>query len=133
MDPKTVVRDFWASYQKGDLETTWAQYISEDIVIHPGSGPEVTRQTWLDAEQALFGAFTDVRVEVLDQVAEGEKVATRWAVTATQTGEFFGVPSTGRTATLTGTTVSVVKDGKIVEHWAEISIPQFLQQLAGAA
>ncbi|GAA3483109.1 hypothetical protein GCM10018966_076410 [Streptomyces yanii] len=48
-------------------------------------------------------------------------------------GEFFGAPSAGHTATLTGTTVYVVRDGKIVELWAGISIPQFLQQLAGTA
>jgi predicted ester cyclase len=132
MDPKTVVRDFWASYEKGDLETTWAQYVSSELVIHPSSGYEFTRESWLAAEQALFAAFTDVRVEVRDQVADGAKVATRWAVTGRQTGEFFGVPSSGRTATLTGTTVDVVRDGMIAEHWAEVGVPLFLQQLAAA-
>lgn len=47
MDPKTVIRDYWASYERGELEATWSRYIAEDIVIHPGSGPEVTRQSWL--------------------------------------------------------------------------------------
>ncbi|MCZ4122320.1 ester cyclase [Streptomyces sp. H39-S7] len=51
-------------------------------------------------EKNLLDAFTALRVEVLDQIAEGTKVATRWQLTATQTSEFFGVPSQGRTATL---------------------------------
>jgi steroid delta-isomerase-like uncharacterized protein len=129
MDPKTVVRQFWAGYEKGDLDTVWATYVSPDLVIHPSSGYEFTRETWLTAEKALVGSFTDLRVEVLDTVAEGDKVATRWSITGTQTAEFFGVPSSGRTATLTGTTVDVVRDGRLAEHWAEVGVPGFLQQL----
>lgn len=132
MDPKTVVQQFWASYEQGDLDTTWKTYVSPALVIHPSSGYEFTRETWLGAEKDLIAAFDDVRVEVLDQVAEGTKVATRWALTATQKAEFFGVPSAGRTATLTATTVEVVEDGLIVEHWAEVGVPQFLQQLSAA-
>ncbi|MFJ1651423.1 ester cyclase [Streptomyces sp. NPDC088337] len=133
MEPKTVVRNFWTDYEKGDLESTWDQYIAADLTIHPSSGFEFTRQSWLEAEQALFAAFTDVHVEVLDQVAEGDKVATRWALTARQTGEFFGVPSAGRSGRLTGTTFDVVRDGKIAEHWGEVGVPHFLHQLGGAA
>jgi len=96
----------------------------------PSSGYEFTRNSWLEAEKALHAAFTIIRVTVLDQVQDGDKVATRWAVTAQQTGEFFGVPSKGRTATLTGTTFDRIVDGKLAEHWAEVGVPQFLQQLA---
>ena len=130
MDPKTVLQQFWADFEKGDLDHTWDTYVSPDLVIHPSSGYELTRATWLAAEKALFSSFDNVRVQVLDQVREGDKVATRFAVTGTQKAEFFGVPSTGRTATMTGTSVDVVRDGRIVEHWAEVGISHFLQQLA---
>lgn len=130
MDPKTVVQQFWAGYEKGDLDTTWDTYVSPDLVIHPSSGFEFTRESWLATEKDLIAAFGNVRVEVLDQVAEGAKVATRWKLTATQKAEFFGVPSQGRTATLTGTTVDIVQHGRLVEHWAEVGVPGFLQQLA---
>jgi len=99
-------------------------------VIHPSSGYEFTRQTWLQAEQALHAAFTDIEVKVLAQIENEDMVATRFAVTGRQTGEFFGVPSTGKSATLTGTIFDRVQDGKLAEHWAEIGVSQFLQQLA---
>ncbi|WP_250007634.1 ester cyclase [Actinoplanes sp. M2I2] len=104
--------------------------MSPDLIIHPSSGYELTRATWLAAEKPLFSSFDNVRVQILDQVREGDKVATRWALTGTQKAEFFGVPSAGRTATMTGTTFDVVRDGRIVEHWAEVGISHFLQQLA---
>ncbi|MCI2424269.1 ester cyclase [Saccharopolyspora sp. K220] len=116
MDPKAVVRQFWASYEKGDLDITGDIYVSPDLVIHPSSGFEFTRESWLAIEKDLVAAFDDLSVEVLDQVAEGAKVATRWKVTATQKAEFLGVPSQGRTATLHGTTFDIIQDGQLVEH-----------------
>lgn len=133
MDARTTVRNFWESYEKGDLDKTWEHFVASDIVIHPSSGYEFTRETWMGAEKALFASFEDVKIDVIDQVQEGDKVATRWSLTARQTGEFFGVPSQGRTATLTGTTVDRVRDGKIIEHWAEVGVPLFLQRLSGVA
>ncbi|MEU4143010.1 ester cyclase [Streptomyces parvulus] len=130
MDSKTVVQQFWASYVKGDLDATWDTYVDAELVIHPASGFEFTRESWLAIEKDLIASFDDVRVDVLDQVAEGDKVATRWQMTATQKAEFLGVPSQGRTATLTGTTVDIVRDGKLAEHWAEVGTAVFLQQLA---
>lgn len=125
-----VARGFWESWGRGDLELTWAEYVHPDIVIHPSSGYEFTRDSWLEAEQALHSAFTDIEVTVLAQVEDADMVATRFAVTGRQTGEFFGVPSSGRSATLTGTIFDRVQDGKLAEHWAEIGVQQFLKQLS---
>ncbi len=71
MDPKTVVREFWASYEKGDLDATWSTYVSPGLVIHPPIGFDFTRESWLGAEKALVASLDGVRVEVLDQVVEG--------------------------------------------------------------
>ncbi|HWO66139.1 MAG TPA: ester cyclase [Umezawaea sp.] len=130
MEPKTVVRQYWAGFEKGDLDTTWETYVAPEPVIHPASRYEFTRESWPAAEKELLASFTDLRVEVLDQVAEGDKVASRRRITATQTSEFSGVASRGRTATLTGTTVDRVVDDLIVEHWAEVGVPGFLRQLS---
>ena len=127
---KTIAREFWESWGRGDLDATWSQYVAENIVIHPSSGYEFTRDSWLGAEKALHAAFADIEVVVIDQIENGDMVATRFAVTARQTEEFFGVPSTGKTATLTGTIFDRVEGGKLAEHWAEIGVAQFLQQLS---
>lgn len=126
----TIAREFWESWGRGDLEATWAEYVHPDIVVHPSSGYEFNRESWLQTEQALQAAFTDIEVKVLGQIEDGAMVATRWSVTARQTGEFFGVPSSGKTATLTGTTFDRVQDGKLAEHWAEVGVSPFLQQLS---
>ena len=127
---QTTAREFWESWGRGDLKATWKQYVSDEIVIHPSSGYEFTRESWREADQWLHDAFEDIRMDVLDQIADGDMVATRWSLTGRQQNEFFGVPSTGKTATLTATVFERVTGGKITEHWAEVGVLQFLQQLA---
>lgn len=132
VDPKTVVKEFFTSYERGDLDETWRSWLADDLVVHPVLGQQFTRQSWLEAEKMLVAALEDLRVTVLDQIAEGNKIATRYAITGRQTKEFFGNPSYGRTGTLTGTNLDIIKDDKIVEHWAELAMMQFLQQLRGS-
>ncbi|MFE6552119.1 ester cyclase [Streptomyces sp. NPDC057746] len=60
----------------------------------------------------------DFAFTVEDQIAEGDKVCTRWSWKGRHTGEFLGIPPTGREVTMTGTTVfRCGADGKIVEGW----------------
>ena len=68
----------------------------------------------LDILRAAFPGFS-VRVE--DQVAEGEKVATRITVTGTHRGDFLGVPATGKQCSVGAIMIDRVVGGKLVEHW----------------
>jgi predicted ester cyclase len=127
---KTVVKEFWASYNRGKLDETWKTYVAEDLILHPPAGVDLDRESWLAMEKALFAAFENVDVKVLEQVVEGDMVASRWSLTARQKAEFMGVSSRGRTATVTGILLDRVRDDKIVEHWAEVGLPHFLQVLS---
>jgi predicted ester cyclase len=49
-------------------------------------------------------------------VAEGDKVAIQLAFEGTQSGDFFGIPPTGRCVTFSGIHILRIADGKIVEH-----------------
>ena len=75
-----------------------------------------------DLEKFLAGinkAFPDLRATVDDMVAEGDKVVTRYTLHGTHKGDFMGTPATGKEVTVTGITISRIKDGKIVEEWEE--------------
>jgi steroid delta-isomerase-like uncharacterized protein len=63
-------------------------------------------------------------------VAEGDKVVVRGTVSGTHTGaDLFGVPASGKRLEWTGTDVSRVVDGKIVERWLNADIMGLMQQL----
>jgi steroid delta-isomerase-like uncharacterized protein len=108
------------------------ELIAATYVFHtPGSppglppGPEGFHQF----ASAFLTAFPDVHTSIEDQLAEGDKVVTRWTSRGTNTGSLFGMPTTGKSATITGITIDRFAEGKIVESWDELDQLGMLQQL----
>jgi steroid delta-isomerase-like uncharacterized protein len=66
---------------------------------------------------ALREAFPDLQVTVEDQIAEGDKVVTRWTARGTHKGEFQGAAPTGKHGAITGITIDRIANGKVVECW----------------
>ena len=66
---------------------------------------------------AYRSAFPDVRFVVEEQIAEGEKVASRWTARGTHRGEFLGIAPTGEGVAVTGIEFDRVAGGKIEEAW----------------
>jgi steroid delta-isomerase-like uncharacterized protein len=62
-------------------------------------------------------AFPDMRLVVEDQIAEGDKVVTRWRGEMTHLGALGGVEPTGNRVTISGITIDRFESGKIVEAW----------------
>jgi predicted ester cyclase len=131
MTADEVVRQFYESYNDRDLDKTYEQYVSHNLINHAFGGA-YDRAGWLAADQALVAAFTDLHVEVLDQIVQGDRVATRFAMTGTQSGEFYGIAGSGAKATLTGTAFDRIEDEKITEHWSDSDLGGFMQQLTPA-
>jgi uncharacterized protein YndB with AHSA1/START domain/ketosteroid isomerase-like protein len=81
----------------------------------------------------LFAAFSDVHVEVEDQIVEGDRVVQRQRATAVHTGEFLGIAPTGRKVHWTGNHIYRIANGQIAEAWSELSLHDLLAQLSGPA
>jgi steroid delta-isomerase-like uncharacterized protein len=97
----------------------------------PGSPPELPPGPAGIKQFAslYFTAFPDIRVTIEDQVAEGDRVVTRWRAHGTNTGSLFGMPATNQSATITGITIDRIAGGKIVETWTNFDNLGMLQQL----
>jgi steroid delta-isomerase-like uncharacterized protein len=91
-------------------------------------GPEGAKQF----VPILRSAFPDFKFTVVDQVAEGDRVATRWIIRGTHHGEFQGVPPTGRKVEISGITIFRVADGVLVDGWTNEDLLGLLQQLGAA-
>lgn len=74
-------------------------------------------------------AFPDLHVEILDQIAEGEKVVTRLRMRGTQTGTLMTIPASGKEIDITGIRIDRVLDGKIVESWFQLDMFGMLSQI----
>jgi steroid delta-isomerase-like uncharacterized protein len=78
---------------------------------------------------ANLAAFPDLEINIQDQIAENDLVATRYVMRATHQGEFANVPPTGKTFTITGIEIHRFKSGKLVELWNIPDMLGALQQL----
>ena len=78
---------------------------------------------------AINNGFPDLRNNIEDMVAEGDKVAVRFNVTATHKGEFQGIPATGKTLSFSGMAFFTILDGKVTEEWATVDMMGLMQQI----
>jgi steroid delta-isomerase-like uncharacterized protein len=74
-------------------------------------------------------ASPDLRFDVEESFASGDRVASRWTATGTHRGEFRGVPPTGRAVTVHGCTVNEVREGKIARAWIYWDSATLMRQL----
>lgn len=82
--------------------------------------------------QEFRGAFPDFYDIIEDQIAEGNKVVTRFTSQGTQRGEWMGIPPTNKKICLSGVIIDRIEDGKIVESWVNWDLQGLLDQLGVA-
>jgi predicted ester cyclase len=81
---------------KGNIEAA-AKYIWEDVIEQvplPGQGPGLNGLK--DTIRAMRAGFPDIVFSIHEQIAEGDKVVSRFEWTGTHKGSFLGIPPTGR-------------------------------------
>jgi steroid delta-isomerase-like uncharacterized protein len=126
---KTIARKVFEDIQSQGNLALIDEIVAGDYVGHTPladlHGPEDAKQF----EHMLHEAFPDYRVTVEDQIAEGDKVATRWTAQGTHKGKFQGMPATGKNIKTTGLTIFRIANGKLVEGWNNPDLLGMLQQL----
>ena len=87
----------------------------------------------LDGEKAyiqmVHQGFSDVDATMERFVQDGDQVAWRWSMTARHTGDFMGIPATGKTIRITGNDMGVLRDDKLAELWLEYDALSLMKQL----
>lgn len=88
-------------------------------------GPESIKQVL-----AIYrGAMPDMRFDIEDMIAEGEKVSWRWTARGTNTGSLMNIPPSGKSVNISGTVVSRFANGKWTEDWANWDTLGLMQQI----
>lgn len=105
--------------------------LDEDYLYHgPGLMEEVRgREAFKQAIEMFRTAIPDLRETIEDQIAEGDKVVSRFISRGTHKGELMGAPPTGKQLTIKGTDISLIRNGKIVEAWVMWDALAFVQQI----
>lgn len=98
---------------KGDIEAA-EQYVWEDVIEQvplPGQGPGLDGLK--EILRAMRAGFPDLVFSIQEQIAEDDKVASRFEWTGTHSGEFLGVPPTGRAVRVWGVVIDRLESGRI--------------------
>jgi predicted ester cyclase len=126
---KRVARANFEFYDRGDIDAQMALYDPACKVYLPGRPGPIGRDGFRAFIAGLLAAFGDNRHAIEDQIAEGDRVLTRWRWEGVHRGELFEIAPTGRRAELGGMNVDRVVDGRIVERWGQFDMLTLLRQL----
>jgi steroid delta-isomerase-like uncharacterized protein len=126
---KQVVRQYFELLNLQDTEKMGQLVSSTNYSFHfPGMRP----MDWKGDKEfitTINNGFPDLRNNIEDIVAEGDKVAVRFNVAATHKGEFQGIPATGKKLSFSGMAVFTILDGKVTEEWATADMMGLMQQI----
>jgi len=116
---KSLVRRFYEDYYNNRRLDMIDEMFSTSYVHHT---PEVLEgkmgyEEYREHILVLSRAFPHMKVTIEDQVAEEDKVATRFTMYGTQEGDLPGIPSQGREIKVPVMTIMKVHGGKITEGW----------------
>jgi len=116
----------------GDLDVA-DEIFASDYLHHdpanPDPRPVVGPQGVKAHLTSLKGAFPDLIFDIDDIVADGDSIVVRWTARGTNTGDYFGMPATGKPIDITGMNTWNTRDGMAIEGWVNRDDMGLLQQL----
>lgn len=115
-------------YEEGLNQGRFEVPYSEDFVGHGGNAT-FTHADGMAEAKGWRDAFPDLDITVEKQVAERDLVAVHWTARGTNTGTGNGLPATGRSVQVTGTTLFRMADGRIAEEWTCANSLGLMKQL----
>jgi steroid delta-isomerase-like uncharacterized protein len=132
-DNKALVRRLLEELRDGWHLATVEKYYAPDYRRHnTATSTPLTREEQRQRASRLRAAFTDAQVTLEDIIAEGDRVAYRLTIRGTHTGEFLGVPASGRRVAVSFFAIVRIADGKLVEEWGGLDQPDLIRQMRGA-
>ena len=130
MDHAATMRRMYDLINAGDVDG-FGDLLADDFVEHeetPGLAP--TKEGVKAFFRMYTSAFPDLRMDVQEVLASGDKVVARTRATGTHQGEFMGMPATGKSVDVQ--LIDILRfgdDGLVREHWGVFDALAMMQQL----
>jgi steroid delta-isomerase-like uncharacterized protein len=126
---KAIVRRFIEEVFVAGRPASVDELVADDFRPHTWASTGEGREDLKAAIERVTAGLADVSMAVEDMVAEGDRVAVRLTARATQTGEFMGLPPSGKSYEIGEIHWFRIRDGQIVEHWHQADLLGMLRQL----
>jgi predicted ester cyclase len=113
-EAKTIVRRRFEELDQGNLGIIDELFSPDYKLNFPGREPLDLQKTKQFYEE-MYQAFSDLRHEIAEQIAEGNKVVTRWTATGTHVSEFLGVQPTNERVSFQGINIYTFEGDKLID------------------
>jgi predicted ester cyclase len=133
VDIKAVARRTLEEIFPANDTAALAETMCDDFINHeapPGTPPGLGSVSYF--MNMLAGAFSDQRWTVSQLIADGDMVALRCTHSGRHTGDFLGLPATGRSFSYQQMHILRFRNGKAAEHWAVRDDAALMRQLTGS-
>lgn len=114
---------------KGDIDKINATYFDENIIGISSPENIVGIEGIKAYYQNFLTGFSDIKFTVVQVFGQGDNIVKHWNFKGTHTGNFFGMPATGKSVDIEGVTMVKMKDGKIAQEQDFMDNTVFMQQL----
>ncbi|HEX5040772.1 MAG TPA: ester cyclase [Candidatus Limnocylindria bacterium] len=126
---KAVVRRFIEEvFLKGDFSAV-DELLTDDFTPHTWGPTPPGRAGLKDAIQRVSRGISDPKMVIEDVIAEGDRVAVRLTSSATHTGDFMGMPASGKRYEIGEIHIFRLRDGRVCEHWHQADFVGMMKQL----
>lgn len=105
------------------------EMFAPDVVLYAAPENVVGIDSFRSYYENYTTGFSDVEFTMVDVFGSGDKIVKHWRFKGTHTGDFFGIPATGREIDIEGATLVLMKDGKIQAEQDFMDNLDFYQQL----
>jgi steroid delta-isomerase-like uncharacterized protein len=102
-------------WDRRDIEALTRRHADQGTIVSPIFRTVHGRAEILGSYQSLFETFPDWHIVGQQLVIDGDRVAQEFAVDATQSGPFMGLPASGRRFSIVGVRLFEMKDG-LIDH-----------------
>lgn len=129
---KAVVSRFNKECLEQGVMASFEELLSKDVINHsaPAGMPNGIESFHYFLNEVLRKGFPDLKVSILAQVAEHDLVTTRKKITATHTGDIFGIPPSHKRVEIDVIDIIRIKDGKYAEHWGQSNFAEVLKDIS---
>jgi predicted ester cyclase len=129
----SIVRRIFEEGMNAGRTELYRELIHPEYINHDFPAPVRGVEGFTNVDRIFRTAFPDFRVTIEDEVLAGDRVATRGYFTGTHTGEFMGMPATGRVIRCSYSDIWRLEDGRGRENWVQMDMLGLMQQLGAAA
>ncbi len=105
------------------------ELLAEDFTPHTWGPMPPGREGLKDAITRVSAGVSDARMTIEDMIAEGDRVAVRLTSSAVHSGEFMGMPASGRRYEIGEIHIFRIRDGRVAEHWHQADFLGMMRQL----